>query len=112
MNIGVTPATIAVAVRNLVEDAKFWFAADSVMSMEEAAARLHHRLVQIHPFPNGNGRLARELTDLALISCGRQPFVWGRTDLAVESETRSRYIAALRAADAGAFELLLEFVRG
>ncbi len=30
---------------------------------DELAARFHHRLVQIHPFPNGNGRHGRISTD-------------------------------------------------
>ncbi|MEM5478155.1 Fic family protein [Pacificibacter sp. AS14] len=32
----------------------------------EAAARFHHRVVQIHPFPNGNGRHARIAADVLL----------------------------------------------
>jgi Fic family protein len=27
--------------------------------IDEVAMRLHHRLAQVHPFPNGNGRTAR-----------------------------------------------------
>jgi Fic-DOC domain mobile mystery protein B len=110
LNIGVEPARVGIEVRNLGHDARFWFGKSSTMPVEEAAARLHHRLVQIHPFPNGNGLLSRELTDLVLISCGEATFRWGRTDLVVASETRSRYIAALRAADAGDIAPILKFL--
>lgn len=37
--------------------------------------------VQIHPFPNGNGRHSRELTDLILLAAGAAPFTWGSTRL-------------------------------
>ena len=66
---------------------------------DEIAARFHHRLVWIHPYPNGNGRHARLATDLFLVSLGRTRFSWGRVNLVDAGETRNDYIAALRAAD-------------
>lgn len=54
-SIGIDWTPISVAVRNLVADAALWFEHDHV---EQAAARLHHRLVEVHPFPDGNGRHA------------------------------------------------------
>ena len=77
----------------------------------ETIARFHHRLVWIYPYPNGNGRHARLATDLFLVSLGRTRFSWGRVNLVDASETRSEYIAALRAADKHDFKPLLEFVR-
>ncbi len=77
----------------------------------ETIARFHHHLVLIHLYPNGNGRHARLATDLFLVSLGRTRFSWGRVNLVDASETRSDYIAALRAADKHDFEPLLEFVR-
>ena len=48
---------------------------------DELAVRFHHRLVSIHPFPNGNGRHARLAADI-LISClGSPAFSWGQTSL-------------------------------
>lgn len=57
-NIGVAPGMIQVAFRNAIEDARHWIM-HGTYSPDEMAVRLHHRLVAIHPFPSGNGRLAR-----------------------------------------------------
>lgn len=43
--------------RDLVEDGRFWLGHGSYAT-DEAALRLHHRLVWIHPFPNGEARRA------------------------------------------------------
>jgi Fic-DOC domain mobile mystery protein B len=55
LSIGVDPYTVSVELRNLIEDAKYWFAKNSDMPLTEAAARFHHKLVLIHPFRNRNG---------------------------------------------------------
>jgi Fic-DOC domain mobile mystery protein B len=110
LSIGVDPNTVAIELRNLVEDAQYWFAENSGMPLIEAATRFHHRLVWVHPFRNGNGRLSRQLTDLLLLGRGRKPFTWGRTGLVHASDIRTKYIAALRAADGGDYRLLLDFV--
>jgi Fic-DOC domain mobile mystery protein B len=111
LNIGVHPTQVAVTVRDLVDDAKFWFASDSPVDLDVAAVCLHHALVAIHPFPNGNGRHARFLTDLLLTVVGAPAFTWGRRDLGPISDVRARYVAALRRADRGDYEALAEFVR-
>lgn len=109
-NLGVAPARIAADVRQLLENTRAQIAA-KVAPIDEVAARFHHRLVWIHPFPNGNGRHARLLTDLLLAANSAEPFTWGRGDLEHAGEARERYLAALRAADARDFSLLLAFVR-
>ena len=106
-NIGVDQRRVAVDVRNLTADAVWWFRGDG--PAEEAAARFHHRLVWIHPFPNGNGRHARMASDLRLRSLGRSPLTWGRTLDFPANEVRRRYITALRAADAGDLGPLVAF---
>lgn len=81
-------------------------------ALDEIALQFHHRLVRIHPWPNGNGRHARLATDLALEAWRRQRFTWGgATPLTREGLVRDRYLAALRAADNGDFSLLRAFVR-
>lgn len=112
LNIGVHWYEVAMTVRDLTEDAKYWFSgtADS-SAIDAAACRLHHRMVEVHPFPNGNGRHAREFTNLVLGSVGAPSFTWGSADLASASTVRTRYIEALRAADAREYGLLLAFVR-
>jgi len=109
-NIGVAPEQIAIAVRDLDADTKAQLANPDA-SLDAIAARFHHRLVSIHPFPNGNGRHARLATDLLLEANGAEPFSWGRGDLTHEGTARERYIAALRAADARDDAPLLAFVR-
>ena len=65
-NIGIDKFGIRVAVRDLMADASIWME-HHVHPGEEIAVRLHHRLVAIHPFPNGNGRHARMMADLYLL---------------------------------------------
>jgi len=110
-NLGVAPARIAEEVRQMLENTRAQIAG-KVAPIDEVAARLHHRLVWIHPFPNGNGRHARLLIDLLLVANGAEPFTWGRSDLEHPGEARERYLAALRAADARDLAPLLAFVRG
>ena len=59
-----------------------------------AGAWLHHRFTQIHPFQDGNGRVARALTNLVFIRGGLFPLV-------VHRSHRVDYISALERADAG-----------
>lgn len=112
--IGIDPMDISVEVRNLVEDAKYWFDEKSNLSIDAAAARFHHKLVAIHPFANGNGRHSRFMTDLILRALGVSEFTWGGGQgnaLSTATEVRARYLAALRAGDVGDCEPLLSFVR-
>lgn len=109
-SIGVDPVRIGVALRDLLDDVKCWQEWNTY-PLDEQAARLHHRLVLIHPFPNGNGRHARLFTDQFLRLHGAAPFSWGRISLVNASATRSAYIAALKAADQRDYSLLLDFVR-
>ena len=80
------------------------------MDIIDAALRFHHRLTCIHPFPNGNGRFAREASDLLLIYNSLKPFSWGinRDD---QDLVRQDYINALRKADTGDFSLLSSFLK-
>lgn len=109
-NIGVERHRIRVEVRNLVEDARVW-RERQVYSPDEIAVRFHHRLVSIHPFPNGNGRHARLMADLLVMQAGRPAFTWGGGRLTTTSELRTTYIAALREAAGGDIAPLLEFAR-
>jgi fido (protein-threonine AMPylation protein) len=79
---------------------------------DELAARLHHRLVVVHPFPNGNGRCTRLVADLYLLSVGEAAFTWGAGgSLGEDSDARHVYLGALRAANAGDYQPLLAFTR-
>lgn len=109
-NIGVEAWSISSMLRDLIEDGRFWVAHE-VYSPDEIAARFHHRLVSIHPFPNGNGRHSRLAADLLLVKLGQDRFTWGRVSLVNAGETRQKYVAALRAADSHDIKPLLAFVR-
>lgn len=110
-NIGIDPLEIAVELRMLLDDARYW-ADNATYEPLEAAARFHHRLVQIHCFPNGNGRHARIMTDIYLQEAlNHPPIDWAAgKDLMKSNERRDEYIIALRAADAGNYEPLLGFI--
>jgi len=107
-NIGVDPAQIAERVKVVLDDAAYWHA-HGTYPAAETAVRLHHRLVAIHPFPNGNGRCTRLIADLYLRSAGADRLGWGGSDLATEGDLRSDYLESLRTADAGHYEPLLLF---
>jgi Fic-DOC domain mobile mystery protein B len=109
-NIGVEPFQISVKLRMLLEDVKFWIK-NETYSPDEIGVRFHHRLVWIHPFPNGNGRHSRLMTDVLMKSLGHKRFSWGVGSLIEVSELRTRYIQALRAADNGQYSLLLDFIK-
>ena len=67
------------------------------------AAWLHHRFTQIHPFQDGNGRVARAIASMVLIKNGLFPLVVTRDD-------RSRYIESLEAADEGRLKPLVDII--
>lgn len=111
-NIGIDPQQIPVQLRTLLDNARYW-AEHAIYLPHEAAARYHHRLVQIHPFPNGNGRHARIATDIMLERVYRQrPIKWASGfDPQADNKQRMDYIAALQAADGGDFNPLLAFIK-
>jgi Fic-DOC domain mobile mystery protein B len=109
-NIGVDAWNISSMLRDLIEDTRCWVL-HQVYPADEIAARFHHRLVLIHPFPNGNGRHARLAADLLLVMLGEERFTWGRLSLANAGVVRKTYVAALRAADNHDLQPLLVFVR-
>lgn len=109
-NIGIEAYRIAVEVHALVDDVKYWVENETYPA-DEISVRFHHRLVSIHPFPNGNGRHARFAADLLAMQLGRPRFSWGGDNLTEPAETRSRYVKALQAADDNRIEDLLAFAR-
>ena len=67
------------------------------------ASWLHHAFTQIHPFQDGNGRVARSLLTWHLVREGYLSVVVSRDD-------RTAYINALEAADAGRLGPLVNFL--
>lgn len=110
-NIGGPAWQIAPELRNLCADCTVWMEHDSYPA-DEIAARFHHRLTAIHPFPNGNGRHARLMTDIILVHLlNRKPFTWGSGNLVNAGDCRQQYINGLRSADSQDYQPLLAFVR-
>ncbi len=70
---------------------------------EVQAAWLHHRFTQIHPFQDGNGRVARAITSLVLVKDGLFPLVVTRDD-------KPTYLDALEAADSGNLKPLIDLI--
>lgn len=109
-NIGVQAYRIGMELASLLSDIRYWIE-HKTFPADEIAIRFHHRLVAIHPFPNGNGRQARLAADLLIEQLGGDPFTWGSGSLANVGELRGHYVAALRAADNHDIAPLLEFAR-
>jgi len=109
-NLGIAHWEIPVALRILLDDAKAWIGYKTYAA-DEIAVRFHHRLVQIHPFPNGNGRHSRLMADLLVMQFGGGRFSWGRESLSDAGTIRTRYIEALKACDGHDVGPLLVFAR-
>jgi Fic-DOC domain mobile mystery protein B len=109
-NIGIDPARIPVETESTFADVRYWIEQETYPP-DEIAVRLHHRLVAIHPFPNGNGRTARLMGDLVAARLGQPPFTWGRQELTEAGEIRAMYVSALKAADDHDITPLLAFAR-
>ncbi len=110
-NIGVPVWHISTEMRTCLDDARYWLKHDTYAPLE-ATARLHHKLVWIHPFANGNGRWSRIMADAYLAKINPDIFLdWaGGGTLTADSAHRARYIAALQAADGYDFDPLVELV--
>lgn len=110
-NLGIYWAHIPTKIKELCDDVLYQLE-HHVFSMDEIAIRFHHKLVWIHPFPNGNGRHARLIADLLIKKNGGKVFSWGQhQDLQKPTEVRKQYIEALRKADKGDYSSLLLFAR-
>jgi Fic-DOC domain mobile mystery protein B len=108
-NIGVAGIYIPQELKMLQGDVEYQVAS-KVYDIREIAARLHHRLVFIHPFPNGNGRFSRLFADLFLVTNNESRFSWGRNNLTKDGVARNLYLQALRAADGNDYTSLIKFV--
>ncbi|MBS0209707.1 MAG: mobile mystery protein B [Planctomycetes bacterium] len=98
LNLGVAWTQIEPALLELEQTLAFY--RGSTVPLLEQATRLHHRSVQIHPFPNGNGRWGRLLANIWLKQAGREPTAWPEV-LGGKNDVRREYLAALRGADQG-----------
>jgi Fic-DOC domain mobile mystery protein B len=109
-NLGIAPYRIEPELQQIIDDARYWVEHHSYPP-DELAVRFHHRLVAVHPFPNGNGRWSRLAADLLIVQQGGSRFTWGRANLQGAGDVRKRYIDALHAADKHDLGPLITFAR-
>jgi len=110
-NIGVDKFFIEQELKKLVDDCKYWIN-HQTWSNDEIAIRYKHRLVKIHPFPNGNGRHSRLSADILVSHILERPvFTWGGAQLNNPGDIRSEYLNAIYDADQGNIRPLINFAR-
>jgi Fic-DOC domain mobile mystery protein B len=108
-NLGSKPYLIPFELAQLCQTVQEWNSANRTISLREQAARIHHQLVVIHPFENGNGRFARLAADRYLRAL-KHPHPHWPLDLDNTSYARKRYLQVLREADQGNFDPFLVFM--
>jgi Fic-DOC domain mobile mystery protein B len=109
-NIGVDRDQILHRLYEALDNVRYW-TEHKTFPPDEIAMRLHHALVFIHPFPNGNGRWSRLMADILVVRLSQPRFTWGRSSLRAADETRHIYIEALKAANNHDFTALIAFAR-
>lgn len=67
------------------------------------AAMLHYKFVRIHPFDDGNGRIARLLMNYVLLKNGLPPII-------IKSKDKQQYLRALHVADTGNIEAFIDYI--
>jgi Fic family protein len=67
------------------------------------ASEFHYRFIRIHPFDDGNGRIARILMNLILMQHGYPPAI-------IKMEDKENYFSKLRIADGGDLEPFVEYI--
>jgi len=110
-NLGVDKYLIGTNLRVLLDDCKFWIE-HKTFGEDEIAIRFKHRIVSIHCFANGNGRHSRLIADIIAEKIfKRDVFTWGTQNLVPQGKYRTNYLTALRKADKGDYDELLQFAR-
>lgn len=109
-NIGIQAYRIVEEIGKLCQDIQYWDKQkDNPLSVLERTVRIHHRLVWIHPFRNGNGRHARMIADIYLRSHNHPLPTWPSSVMSADGDVRSRYLTVLREADQGNLQPLLDY---
>jgi Fic-DOC domain mobile mystery protein B len=109
-NLGVKPYRIQPELYQIIGDFRYAIRHKSYPP-DELAVRFKHRVVAVHPFPNGNGRWSRLAGDLLIVQQGGARFTWGGANLDAEGDVRKSYIDALKAADNHDLKPLIRFAR-
>ena len=106
-NIGIDAYKVPTEMMKLIEDVNYWVENNSY-EVSELIARFHHRLVWVHPFPNGNGRFSRIFTNYL---CKRYKLKMPEWQGHLNPHLRRKlYIKALQQADQKKFHPLMSFL--
>lgn len=108
-SIGIAPHMIPMKLGELCHHVTMWDEQEEHLSIIEQAAYIHHQLVYIHPFENGNGRFSRLIADRYLLAHNWQYPHWP-SQLQDTGNTRIRYIKSLKAADQGCIDELVQLM--
>lgn len=107
---GSKPFQIISALKDLCDDVLYWNKNESALTFLEQAARIHHRLVFIRPFSNGNGRFSRLIADRYL-KAWKCSFPNWPNEIQNDNQIRKQYICSLKSADLGDYRLLIDFMK-
>ena len=109
-SIGIRAGLIPSQLAEFCIEVLSWTQYPVELTVVEMAARIHHRLVYIHPFENGNGRFSRLVADRFLLAF-RCPYPIWPSDLHQEGCSRKSYIHTLQLADKGDYGPLIAFMQ-
>jgi Fic-DOC domain mobile mystery protein B len=109
-SIGIVPQLIPMRIAELCMEVGSWSTEAIELTFLEKSARIHHCLVQIHPFENGNGRFSRLVADRCLLCWKCQHPLWPDS-LNFDGTARKQYIQALKDADRGDYEPLVSIMK-
>lgn len=109
-NIGIKPQLIPMHLSLFCAEVISWNQQTIPWNYVEQSARIHHKLVSIHPFENGNGRFSRLVADRYLLANQTAHPVWP-SEIDKHSPMREGYIRSLQAADKGNYQPLIELIR-
>ncbi len=110
LTIGIDPAQVETALYEMVENLRAQQLTEMYTLLDQAVW-LHHRAVVIHPFPNGNGRWSRLLSNIWLKQHGSQIVAWPEEAVGETSPIRGEYLDAIRRADQFDLGLLTDLHR-
>ncbi len=106
-SIGVEAHLIRNRLYQLSDDLNYW---GKAWEYQDVATKLHHTLVYIHPFLNGNGRWSRLLTEVWLLKMEKPLPSWSIMHTTDNDTLRKKYIDALKSADQKDYQPLKEFM--